>query len=142
MVRFEPAHVGQLLNYGGQEHLIAHVRERDLIDLAQGRFAFTAIDGDMLLGSGGLIEVTAYRAAAWALLARQSSPRTFIAIHRLVRRVIAQSGFKRVEAFVDPKSHAAMRWAKALGFTLERAYLPLHFPDGSGAAHFAIHPEA
>lgn len=137
VVPFEPEHVAQLRNYGGQEHLVAHVDERELSLLKDGGTAYSAftIDG-ALIGCGGLIRATQFRAVAWALLAR-STPRHFLALHNVVRRAIAGSPFARIEAYVDPKSPPAMRWVEALGFEIDRVYWPLFFPDGSGASVWA-----
>ena len=140
IVPFEPSHIGQLLNYGGQEHLVARFGAHDLSDLIRHGHALTGVADGQIIACSGLVEATPYRAVAWALLSR-GAPRHFLAIHRAVLSGLRDSGYRRIEAFVDPRSAAAMRWIALLGFRLERAYLPYHFPDGAGASAWVLYPK-
>ena len=139
IVRFEPSHIALLDNFGGQETLAGHVKERDLNDLASRGFAVSGFAGERLIGCAGLIEATPLRAIAWALFAKHHA-RDFMAIDRAVRRVFADCPYRKIEAYVDPRMAPAMRWADLLGFTLV-TFLPLHFPDGSPAAYFVLYPK-
>ena len=140
VVAFRPEHVAALTNYGGQEHLVGHVDGAELGELAEHGVAFTSMAGDRVIACGGLIEATKFRATAWALMAR-TTPQQFVAVHRAVWRVIHGCDYVRVEAYVDHKFPAAMRWVAMLGFRLERVYTPLFFPDGSGASQWVLYPK-
>jgi RimJ/RimL family protein N-acetyltransferase len=139
VIAFEPAHIAQLMNYGGQEDLVGYFTERDVNDLAERGPAWSGIVDGQVVACAGLIECHKFRATGWGLFAK-TTPQAFMAIHRASRRRILDSGYRRIEAYVDPRSQPAMRWVKALGFKLERSYIPYFFPDGSGAMEWALYP--
>lgn len=139
LVPFEPAHVAKFLNYGGQEHLVLSFRPEELVDLRdRGESWSLEKDENTILGCGGVIKINAYRCCAWGLFQKTPNPTDFLYIHKAVKAGIQRQPYHRIEAFVDPKLFPAMRWIRLLGFTLERAYIPYFFPDGSGASAWAM----
>lgn len=139
IIRFETAHVGNLLNCGGQEHLVSMVRAEDLDIFATRGRAWSAISEGRVIACAGFLEANRFRATAWALFSK-GSPIAFTALHKAVRCKLNEQPYRLIEAYVDPQSFPAMRWIKLLGFQLRRAYLPYFFPDGSGASEWVYFP--
>lgn len=139
-VPFIPEHARQLRNYGGQDYLIADASDRDFQDFAERGPALTMVHDGGPIACGGLIACTRFRATAWILVS-QTQPAHFRAIHAAAKRMFAERDFRRIEAYVDPRFKQAVRWVRALGFRLERAYIPLFFPDGTGASEWALYPK-
>jgi len=141
IVPFEPEHVEKFVNYGGQEHLVSVFKPREILELKEKGDAFTAMDGDRVVGCGGVIALTAFRGVAWGLF-QKTGTADFLAIHMATRRYLRNCRFRRVEAYVDPLSPPAMRWIALLGFTLERPYIPYFYPNGCGSSAWVLYPEA
>ena len=140
MIPFEPDHIASLADFGGQEHLVETVRPQDLADMRDRGIAYSAVYGDHVVGCAGLVGLNAYRAVCWGIFARAGG-HAFLGIHRATRHVMVASGYRRIEAYVDPMRPDAMRWIKMLGFRLDLAWIPYFFPDGSGASLWSYYPE-
>ena len=140
VVKFEAEHVWQLTDFGGQDRLAPFFTEEDLNDMADAGPAITVLKDGKVIGCGGLVEMTQYRALVWALFSK-TTPANFLLMHRASVKMLRSCKYKRVEAFVDPNFPAAMRWIKQLGFTMEQAYVPFYFPDGSGASSWALYQD-
>jgi hypothetical protein len=104
---------------------------------AQAGPAWTAFDETgRAIFAGGLAWVGPGYAHGWAVLALGKG-HALIEITRQVRGVLADSGFRRIDLFADPRRPAAVRWARLLGFKREgikRAALA----DGGDLLVFAI----
>ena len=139
-IPFEPGHIPQFLNYGGQDHLVLSVPPEELSQLNTHGEARTGLVDNRIVGCAGLIRMNDYRAVAWGLFQRTGNT-DFLHIHMAIRRRLRSAlTFKRIEAFVNPLSPKAMRWIALLGFRMEQPYIPYYFADGSGAAQWAMYP--
>ena len=137
-IPFEPWHARKLRDFGGQEALLAHSSDADLDGLAKAGPAYTALDGERIIGCAGFVETNKYRAIAWALL-QKDTPRTFFGFHRQCQEVFSLQRYAVIVTYVKPTFVQGMRWVPKLGFRLERAYIPFWFPDGSGASEWAYY---
>lgn len=87
--------------------------------VAQEGVAWAAVDDVAgVLGCAGLVEVWRDRAIAWALVT-PAALHHWVAVHRLVRDVLRDAPWRRVEMHVDVDHDAAVRWAERLGFVRE-----------------------
>lgn len=87
---------------------------------------YSAFAGDTVIACAGIIEFWVGRSQVWSLLSDQM-PRYRKAIHKAVKQFVDGYRVRRLECVVDPRSDASMRWARHLGFSLERpmrAYTP------------------
>lgn len=97
---------------------------------------WAALDGEKVLGCGGLVELAPGRAEAWALLAEDSG-RALKAITQATRRFLEAAPYRRIEAVTACEFPPGRRWATMLGFRFEgvaEAYLD----DGSDAERWVI----
>lgn len=139
IIPFEIVHVKSFRNYGGQEMRVGEVTDKDIDELRAFGESFTAIDKDYnVIGCAGIIPATQYRATAWGLFQRTKQT-DFVFVHKKTKEFLHNTKYIRIEAYVDPGFYPAMRWIQMLGFKMERAYIPLFFPDGTGASAWAIH---
>lgn len=97
--------------------------------------AFSAFDGDQLLGCGGVVEFGKHRAEVWALLSSGIGPH-MKAVTRAVNGWLSISPYKRVEAHVEPNFKAGLRWIRLLGFRPEGVEKAYFFGDGRPALPF------
>ena len=138
LIQFEPEHIKMFRNYGGQELRVSEVDEKEIYALRAYGEAYTAIDGDRIIGCAGIIPATKFRATAWGLF-QKTKQTDFVFIHKKTKEFLQNTPYIRIEAYVDPGLYPAVRWIEMLGFKLERAYIPLFFPDGTGASAWALH---
>ncbi|WP_186058641.1 GNAT family N-acetyltransferase [Burkholderia gladioli] len=76
------------------------------------------VDQGVTLGCGGIVEVWPNRAQAWTLIS-PALLRQFRAAHRMVRAVLDDAPWRRIEMDVDAEHAAGVAWAERLGFALE-----------------------
>lgn len=138
LIQFEPEHLEAFANFGGQEDRAIEVGIAGAAELrnAKGE-CFTAIRDNVILCCAGVIEANRYRATAWAFF-QKTTHADFLYVHRQTSAFLSNTGYLRIEAYVDPLFVAALKWIRMLGFHLEKAYLPYFFPDGSPASSWAI----
>lgn len=75
-------------------------------------------NGDNTIACGGIAEAWPGRAIAWSMI----TPRTFRyfrRLHRLVKTVLDESPWTRIEIDVSASHEAGRRWAEHLGFEME-----------------------
>lgn len=94
--------------------------------------AYSAIDGDTVIASAGIVEQWKGRGLCWALLAGDIGASRFVRVSRAVRRAVDVAQWRRLEMQVDAEHVAAMRWAELLGFEVE-SKLRSFLPDGRDA---------
>lgn len=129
IVKFRAAHLKALELQEAQKYFHADIGSPDYgAALEASKYSFTALEGDTVIGCGGVHEVWAGRAVAWALLSQHAGPH-FRTIHRAALGFMEQSPWRRIEAVVEGGFDAGHRWLKLLGFTCEtpdamRAYSP------------------
>lgn len=130
-------HLKRLANFGGQESLRKFIEQDDPVArLSVGPSKAGIVDGQVII-CAGVIHVHDYRAIAWAIVPK-SKPMWFPSIHKAVRDFFNAQPYKRIEAEIDPDVPEAARWAKLLGFELERKHMPFYFPDGSDADLYVL----
>ena len=138
LIQFSPDHIKLFQNYGGQEVRVGEVNDEDAKLFCKGD-CFTAVRDDLsVIGCGGVMPATQFRATAWGLF-QKTTPAEFVFIHKQTKSFLEGCRYRRIEAYVDPGFYPAVRWIKLLGFKMERAYIPLFFPDGTGASAWAFH---
>jgi hypothetical protein len=97
--------------------------------------SFSAVRGESVLASAGLIKQWDNRAIAWGLIGAELG-NDFIKVHRAVDRFLNMSDFNRIEAYVDTTFGQGHRWIKKLGFEYEGTMRQFN-PDGSDACLYA-----
>lgn len=98
--------------------------------------AWTALDGDRVLGVAGLGVHYPGRAEAWCMIGAGVPRTAWLAIHRAVLGVLAGAEFRRVEATSRVGFEAAHRWLHLLGFDAEGP-LRAYGPDGADHIRWA-----
>lgn len=94
--------------------------------LQQAGPCYSAFVGNQVIACAGIVEIWTGRAQVWSLLSDQM-PQYRKTIHRAVQQFLAGYRVRRLECIVDPRSAAAVRWARHLGFKYEstmRRYTP------------------
>ena len=118
IVPFKPEH---LLNIDIQQQESSRFQtERHAETLAQGYCAFTCLNVDSVpMACAGLMPMWPGRAMAWASLSFQVRPY----LKAITRRVLIEldcAPFTRIEMYIRPGFHQAVRWATVhLGFKYE-----------------------
>jgi hypothetical protein len=139
IIQFETDHIRQFRNYGGQEIRVGEVSDKDIDELRAFGESYTAIDDDYnIIGCAGVVPATKFRAVAWGLF-QKTKHSDFLYVHRKTKEFLNNTNYLRIEAYVDPGFYPALRWIEMLGFKIERAYIPLFFPNGTGASAWALH---
>lgn len=106
------------------------------IDAGTG-WAFSAIDGDHILGVAGVQLYWPGRGAAWSYLSSEIGAH-FMQVHRAVMRFMEGSFVHRIEATVDDGFEEGHRWARMLGFRQETSAPMMGYrPDGGGCYLYA-----
>lgn len=129
IVAFRPEHVRALELQDAQQYFSGLVSGVEYgLALAQTGHAFTAMDGDRVIGCSGCVECWDNRAMAWALISKDAG-RHMVGIHKAVAGFLAGAKWRRIEATVDVGFEAGMRWMAMLGFKQEtpepmRGYRP------------------
>lgn len=123
IVAFDPAHCEGAVAHPSQSR---HQHMMD--DPATFRYAwpstFSAIDEGELIAIGGAVAVEGAQ-GGWVLFTDKVNPKSFMAVHKAVARVI--TGMGAVLAHIDPENPQAMRWAKLLGLRIRGTET---MPDG------------
>ena len=136
IVRFRPEHLGSLSLQQEQADMQVFVDRPEYGPaLALSGPAFSAFNGDHLLGCGGVVEFGKHRAEVWALLSKDIGPH-MKAVTRAVRGWLSVCPYQRVEANVATHFDAGQRWIRLLGFQQEGVEKRAFFADGRSALHF------
>lgn len=104
--------------------------------LAASSDGWTAVDGERVLASLGVLDRGNGNGEAWGLLAGDCGP-AMGAITRAVKRYLTTTPYRRIEIRVAANFPPAKRWAAILGFRFEgvaRAYCA----DGTDAEYWAL----
>lgn len=137
---FEPAHLKDFSGGALEVSVRRHLEENDLSALKGTGPGWTGFWNGEPIGAAGFVEVYgpgSIRATAWAILL--SMPQTaFLAVHRRVKRGLADAPYRRIEAHVHYNFSASHRWVQSLGFTLEQGFKPLWMPDGAAVSEYVI----
>lgn len=122
IVPFSVEHLDTIRLQQAQSKALDTVGDAEAVYLEASEFAFTALDGDIVVACAGILTLWEGRGHAWALMSGNIGAR-FVGVHRAVKRAIAVSGFRRIEMDVDAAHKEAIKWAHMLGFYNET-------PDG------------
>lgn len=140
IVRFQPDHLRLLVLQQEQTWMRALLDKPEYgPGLALSGPAFSAFDGDTLLGCGGVVEFGKHRAEVWALLSESIGPH-MRAVTRAVNGWLSVCPYQRVEANVATHFIAGRRWIRLLGFEQEGGELLKFFSDGRSALRFVRFP--
>lgn len=138
MIEFKPLeawHIEVIQAQETQASEQAYVIAADAIpDLVKNSFSLSCWVDGQIVGAAGVKPIWQGRAAAWALLGRNSRP-AMVAIVKKLRFVLATMPLNRIEMTVQSEFGPGCRLAALLGFERE-ARLPGFFPDGSTAYLF------
>lgn len=119
LVKLQPEHLFQFTPQAAQAAVLGMLTEEYAQALvSQSTVGWTGVLDGQVIGCAGIAECWPGRAEAWTLLAPDAFD-VFRHIHRVVRRVLADSPWHRVEMKVDADHAAAVRWAEHLGFERE-----------------------
>jgi len=124
IVPFEPEHAFTFKlqpsqrHVGGVEYLEA---------LKHHGIALTMIHADKIVACGGIV-ITPDTGILWGYVS-DDCKRSFVALDRVVRKLLENCKLPRVEATVEPEFINGCRWLSLLGFKLEKPLL--HYgPNG------------
>ena len=135
VVKFRPDHMARLRLQPSQEGFSQYLTDLEYGKALDNDWSFTAMDGDLIIGCAGVVEVWEGRAVAWSLLSADSG-RHFFGIHRAVDGFLKAAPWRRIEATVDVGFDAGGRWIRMLGFEHE-GRLRGYTPDGRDQELFA-----
>lgn len=136
IVRFQSEHLKMLALQDAQEYLKPLVERADYGPaLMLSGPAFSAFEGERLLGCGGVVEFGKHRAEVWALLSTDIGPH-MRQITRAVNGWLSIAPYQRVEANVATGFEAGKRWIRLLGFQAESAEKLRFFADGRSAIQY------
>ena len=122
IVPFSVEHLAAIKLQSAQSDVLSTLGDAESVYLEASTYAFTALDGDEVVGCAGIMKLWEGRGHAWALLSGNIGAR-FVGVHRAVKRAIQVSGYRRIEMDVDASHEEAIKWAHMLGFYNET-------PDG------------
>lgn len=114
-------------------HLSAHAA--NLLDpqfmgeLIEGGPAWALVDGELVLGIGGVVDRGGGRGEVWSVFGELAYAKPVAAV-RAAREGLARTTFRRLELVTRCDYAAAHRFAQVLRFKFE-ASLRAWFPDGS-----------
>lgn len=134
LIPFDYAHLRMIRLQPQQQFLADAVIQREAQLRAMPKsYAFTLIDGGVILGSGGMIPTWPGRAQVWAMLDCEAitTPRRFLPAHRAAKQVLGDwmkhLRLHTLETTVRADYEGGMRWARKLGF-LEMGPIALYPP--------------
>lgn len=117
IVPFDDSHIAAMDIQEAQAAAKILVTPEYLAWLCTGDAYTVLVDGKPIV-SAGVAPFGDGRGLAWALFAQCSGPH-FVRLVRYIRRYLADTPFRRVEATVDTRFTAAVRLAKLVGFEIE-----------------------
>jgi len=135
IVDFEAKHLMSIKLQDAQRYEGSCI-DQVLADQIVGSYAFTALEGDDVVGCGGIAELYTGRGLCWTYISQSAKPRNFLMVHRAVQAAIKNCPIKRLEMTVDCEFSQGHRWANQLGFTLETSRMRHYRPDGGDCAMY------
>jgi hypothetical protein len=135
VVPYKAEHLMALKLQAGQEYCLPYVTD-EYARMLEGQFAFTAIDGDVVIAVGGVAELWENRALAWSFIDHRAG-KYFTQLHKAVLRVLEVIPYRRIEAETSCDFEQGHRWLKMLGFELEAPRMKAFRVDGGDSALYA-----
>lgn len=136
IVPFKAEHMKALEERRAAAAISEYLRADHLAALEASDHAFTAFEGDRIVGCAGVVRYWKGRGEAWAMVDRRCSVGEFVQMRNAIRRFLEVSPYRRIEAIVGAAFAAGQRWAASLGFEVEAPRLRSYLPDGSDAVMF------
>lgn len=138
MIEFRPLQPEDLVNFrvnaAEQSHSELMCEEYGEV-LATMPISVTAVRGVEPVALFGLQHIWPGRALAWSLIGKDVAG-DMVAITRKCRKLMNNSGYRRIEMHVIADFGAGERWARMLGFRFE-GNLARFMPDGRDATMWA-----
>lgn len=134
IVPFEPSHLRAVALQAAQNSLQNYLDVVDVSQLAAPDMAFSALDGNAIVGCGGIVELWPGVGQAWAVLSEQALSKSMTltrTVQRELDRITCSRNLSRVQATVADGHGAGARWLAFLGFELE-GLLVNYGPGGHG----------
>lgn len=139
IVPFVPQHLDDISLQPGQSEMAQFIGSPGYGEmLADLPGSYSLFKNGTFLGCGGLAPQAQGKALAWCLIGTKLEGVDMIPATKIVRRQIAASGFRRIEAIVKEGFDQGFRWIKLLGFKCETPDGMLNwFEDGTRGYLFA-----
>lgn len=132
---FHPGHMSELRLQPRQPKNLALFSDPEYgASLSEGR-AFTIFEDGQVQACLGVYDLWPGRGLCWALLSADMR-RLMLPVTVRARRFFVESGYRRLEAYVDPTFDEAIRWIELLGFKHE-ALMAKFTPDGDDQLLYA-----
>jgi len=109
----------------------------DVDVLKKNRISWAIYDDERPVMCGGITQYWQGRGEAWAVF-DPDCRKQFLGIHKITKRLLLESGVKRIEASVKIGFDHGHRWIKALGFKLDAELLKSYLPDGSDVSLYSM----
>jgi RimJ/RimL family protein N-acetyltransferase len=97
---------------------------------------WTVVDGERVTACAGFLIWWPGRATGWALIGKDVAGRGLLALTRVVRLALEESGLNRVDSHVEDGFEQGHRWAAILGATYE-GRMRKYCPNGKDAHLYA-----
>jgi len=134
IVSFEPPHLHAVSLQAAQNSLKNYLDVVDVSQFAAPDMSFSALDGNTIVGCGGIVELWPGVGQAWAVLSEQALARSMTltrSAQRELDRITRCRNLSRVQATVADGHGAGARWLAFLGFEVE-GLLVNYGPGGHG----------
>jgi len=136
IVPYEPCHWDNFQPQAAQASMFTLV-DQPTKELLSRHESYTGIIDGKVVGFCGVIEMWHGRAVAWAWLSELLEKKMIYA-HRAVRKFLSLYDINRLEAIVDAKHEAGIRWIEMLGFKRETVQpMEMCLPCGGSAYLYA-----
>lgn len=135
--RFRVDDLDRFENYAGQDDLVRLMPRDDVTTIVARGNHFSLYSGERIVACIGFVPVHEWRCTVWSLL-QEGMPELFLGVHLIIRRLIREQPWPRIDAYVDPTSPTAERWVKLLGFECETSLKPYFLPDGRAASEWVF----
>lgn len=135
IVPFKAEYFHRLNIQPSQAHTRAYITDASLAALEFTGGGVAVLEGDEVLAVGGVFPAWPGRGVAWVLNSERfcKMPLTFV---RVLRKVLADAPFRRIELTITCDTPNATKFAKVLGFELEIPRMKHYGVDGSDQAQY------
>lgn len=135
VVPYRAEHLMNLRIQRGQKYC-AHLVTEEYAKALESEFAFAVLNGEEVVGVGGVSEIWPGRALAWTYIDARAG-KHFVELHRIVKRVLDLVPYRRIEAETPCDFPQGHRWLRMLGFELEAERMRAFRVDGGDASLYA-----
>lgn len=118
IIAFVPEHAQRIKLQKAQATAIIDLPLEYLDALQHAGTALTAISNGEIIACGGIARTDGY-GTLWGYIS-QDAGKCFVALDRIVRRLLETCNLQRIEATVQADFAAGERWLALLGFKMEK----------------------